>query len=566
MIAIFRAHLVVVCPSAAQSTDKECFMNSTLAGTMRFLQAVSARGDGVVRRSAHAAFLLLALLHATAAMAGSISGQVKDADGNNVQGATVEVSGPCVDTGTTATTNANGSFTVTWTCPPGGDTSPCNVILTVTYPDGTVIAQTTAMAQCNGNITQYQFNPNNKMNVLCPDGTVWGVFKVRKYHAQGAGVKIEACFEKQNPCPCCTDFRYFQVVVEDTNPLNYNNMPLMPPYVDPPNGGYDGQPFDNDPWYNEAGRNGPNCNFPYYLFDRPSKPSPGMQTVRFETWLVCVQGGNVICGLKVLRWGFSTNNGVVTKVFDLDYGPSALTDAQIKGALNRSGFGNWTFSRECSWNLTVTDCVRSNTPGTYFSSSIWTRDAVPIGETFPGGIVPPPGPPVYDTKPVPVRPNDWHWYVNYQWNGLPTTMVVWVDNIPANATVEVKIICSQFFVPTGLMLHVDVANNHYALTTQKGQPIWQGPWSQYPNDIPPSLGFSVTGDVRQNGQPCPGDIAPPGGNGVVNIDDLFLVIGSWGPCPPTGQCRADVSPPPNGDGVVNIDDLFLIIARWGPCN
>jgi hypothetical protein len=56
----------------------------------------------------------------------------------------------------------------------------------------------------------------------------------------------------------------------------------------------------------------------------------------------------------------------------------------------------------------------------------------------------------------------------------------------------------------------------------------------------------------------PGDI---NGDGHVNIDDLVLVITSWGncaqPCPP--GCPADV----NADCLVNIDDLVLVITHWG---
>src|SRR6185369_16115785 len=32
--------------------------------------------------------------------------------------------------------------------------------------------------------------------------------------------------------------------------------------------------------------------------------------------------------------------------------------------------------------------------------------------------------------------------------------------------------------------------------------------------------------------PCPADIAPFGGDNLVNVDDLLLVITSWGVCPP----------------------------------
>jgi hypothetical protein len=65
------------------------------------------------------------------------------------------------------------------------------------------------------------------------------------------------------------------------------------------------------------------------------------------------------------------------------------------------------------------------------------------------------------------------------------------------------------------------------------------------------------------GGPRPGDVT---GDGVVNIDDLFAVIGAWGQCPPPPPaCPADVAPPgpPQGNGWVNIDDLFFVLNNWG---
>ena len=59
---------------------------------------------------------------------------------------------------------------------------------------------------------------------------------------------------------------------------------------------------------------------------------------------------------------------------------------------------------------------------------------------------------------------------------------------------------------------------------------------------------------------CPGDVNH---TGIVNIDDLVLVITNWGacapPCPPT--CGADA----NHDCLVNIDDLVLVVTHWGAC-
>ena len=47
----------------------------------------------------------------------------------------------------------------------------------------------------------------------------------------------------------------------------------------------------------------------------------------------------------------------------------------------------------------------------------------------------------------------------------------------------------------------------------------------FPNSPPIALRF-----IEQKAVSCPADIAPPGGNGVIDVDDLLLVINSWGPC------------------------------------
>ena len=47
-------------------------------------------------------------------------------------------------------------------------------------------------------------------------------------------------------------------------------------------------------------------------------------------------------------------------------------------------------------------------------------------------------------------------------------------------------------------------------------------------------------------------------DGIVNGDDLGLLLGQWGPC--TG-CSADF----NGNGFVNGDDLGQLLNAWGPC-
>lgn len=57
------------------------------------------------------------------------------------------------------------------------------------------------------------------------------------------------------------------------------------------------------------------------------------------------------------------------------------------------------------------------------------------------------------------------------------------------------------------------------------------------------------------GNDCPGDA---NGDNQVDIDDIFAVLGNWGPC---NDCPEDV----NHDGQVDIDDIFMVLGNWGPC-
>jgi len=45
------------------------------------------------------------------------------------------------------------------------------------------------------------------------------------------------------------------------------------------------------------------------------------------------------------------------------------------------------------------------------------------------------------------------------------------------------------------------------------------------------------------------------GDGVVNTDDILLIIGSWGPCT---ECSGDI----DGDGLVGTNDLLIVLAQW----
>lgn len=83
---------------------------------------------------------------------------------------------------------------------------------------------------------------------------------------------------------------YVQVVKSATMPpkwIDPANTTVPVPFVDTPPGGYQGQPFDYKPYYDEG-------EFPQF-FDSPAsslgliQAAPGKTiTVEFETWLVCV--------------------------------------------------------------------------------------------------------------------------------------------------------------------------------------------------------------------------------------------------------------------------------------
>ena len=55
--------------------------------------------------------------------------------------------------------------------------------------------------------------------------------------------------------------------------------------------------------------------------------------------------------------------------------------------------------------------------------------------------------------------------------------------------------------------------------------------------------------------PTPGDLDQ---NGVVNINDLLILLGAWGLCDTCSECPADL----DGDCVVGVVDLLALLANW----
>jgi len=91
-------------------------------------------------------------------------------------------------------------------------------------------------------------------------------------------------------------------------------------------------------------------------------------------------------------------------------------------------------------------------------------------------------------------------------------------------------------------------------------PFFNGQWLDYfiTNEKLELLFASVPAPCEDA---CLADIAPPEGNGTVDVDDLLAVLSMWGPC---GGCSSDIAPI-GGNGFVNVDDLLAVINGWGPC-
>lgn len=56
-----------------------------------------------------------------------------------------------------------------------------------------------------------------------------------------------------------------------------------------------------------------------------------------------------------------------------------------------------------------------------------------------------------------------------------------------------------------------------------------------------------------------GVIGDLNGDSVVDVSDLLILLGQWGPCPRSSDCPADL----NGDGAVDVSDLLILLSNWG---
>jgi hypothetical protein len=65
--------------------------------------------------------------------------------------------------------------------------------------------------------------------------------------------------------------------------------------------------------------------------------------------------------------------------------------------------------------------------------------------------------------------------------------------------------------------------------------------------------FSVGWLFPESDGGVPGDL---NGDGVVEVNDLLILIAGWGAC--SGECPGDLS----GDGIVNVSDILLLLSFW----
>ncbi len=71
-------------------------------------------------------------------------------------------------------------------------------------------------------------------------------------------------------------------------------------------------------------------------------------------------------------------------------------------------------------------------------------------------------------------------------------------------------------------------------------------------DVP---SFTITDETIELAPPCPADLD---GSGAVDVKDLLILLGAWGP---NKGHPADL----DGSGAVDVKDLLELLGAWGPC-
>lgn len=110
--------------------------------------------------------------------------------------------------------------------------------------------------------------------------------------------------------------------------------------------------------------------------------------------------------------------------------------------------------------------------------------------------------------------------------------------------------------------------SYFDMSDQSARSRIYGGIHPYVDDIPArfqghEIGLIVAEQALKyfNGEafpPCPADFS---GSGTVNVDDLLIVLNTWGPCPVGGSCPGDIT----GNDAVGLDDLMHVLNNWGAC-
>ena len=133
----------------------------------------------------------------------------------------------------------------------------------------------------------------------------------------------------------------------------------------------------------------------------------------------------------------------------------------------------------------------------------------------------------------------------------------WYAAVPAGAGEPTMTIELSTSGPGGLFTPIvtGVPNNgRHQWLVPPALPTSQNCYLRFTLDtVPPTVQTTPAALAILNpNAPTPGDV---NGDGVVNLEDLLLVLGAWGPCP---ACPEDI----NGDGVVNVLDLLIVLGNW----
>jgi hypothetical protein len=115
---------------------------------------------------------------------------------------------------------------------------------------------------------------------------------------------------------------------------------------------------------------------------------------------------------------------------------------------------------------------------------------------------------------------------------------------------EPEVILDDAYEPqagdTFAIAHADVGLYDFSFILPELPEDLQWVVTQDNHDVTLTIISTTTGDVN--------------GDGVVDTEDLLLLLAAWGECPdPPEECPADF----NGDGVVDTADLLALLANWG---